>query len=66
MLAAVAYWYKTRPALGSEEAAAGEVTDGWTGPQVDMAPVWNSCYAACDAGKGFFEKYVAAPPSKEA
>lgn len=64
ILAAVAYWYKTSPVSGLEEATGGKTAEGWTGSQVDMAPVWNSCYAACDAGKGFFEKYVVAPPKE--
>ena len=64
MLAAIAYWYKTRPVLGSDETGDGQPAEPWTSPQVDMAPVWDSCYAACDAGKGFFEKYVVSPPKE--
>ena len=65
ILAAIAYWFKTKPVLGSEERAlGGEPTEGWSGPQVDMSPVWNTCYAACDASRGFVEKYVVSPPKE--
>lgn len=65
ILAALAYWYKTRPVLTGDAAASGEGAQAWSGPQVDLEPVWNSCYAACDASKGFVERFIVSPPAKE-
>lgn len=64
-MAAVAYGYKTRAVFGSDEATTlGEAAEAWTGPQVDLEPVWDSCYAACDATRGLVEKFVPAPPKE--
>lgn len=65
ILAALAYLYKTRPVLSPDEVASGEAAQPWTGPQVDLEPVWNTCYAACDASRGFVERFIVSPPTKE-
>lgn len=65
IVAALAYWYKTKPAVGADEInpdGPEAAAKAWSGPQVDLEPVWNSCYAACDASRGFVEKYIASPP----
>lgn len=66
ILAALVYWFKTRSAISSDDIESGDSpSQPWSGPTVDLEPVWNSCYSICDASRGFTEKYIVSPPVKE-
>ncbi|CAB9524273.1 expressed unknown protein [Seminavis robusta] len=61
--AALAYWYHTKASAAEVVTEAGEPAEKWSA-QVDMEPVWSSCYSMCDATRGVFETYIASPPKK--
>jgi hypothetical protein len=64
ILAACFFWYRSIPVAAVTESGEPS-SEAWTGPTMNLEPVWSSCNNFCDTSRGFVEKYIVSPPSKQ-